>query len=99
MPATSGAARRRRGRRTQAARSALSGNRLMEATLALIAERGYHHASLQAIGARAGYSRGLVSHRFGSKEGLVWAIFERTLADWRATTLVPRVGDRVGAEA
>ncbi|MCW5889135.1 MAG: TetR/AcrR family transcriptional regulator [bacterium] len=90
---------RKRPRRTQAERSALSEDRLMEAALKLIVERGYDRTSLQAIGDEAGYSRGLVSHRFGSKEGLLWAMCERTFAAWRTESLAPRLGDRVGVEA
>jgi len=88
-----------RPRRTQAERTALSEDRLMEAALKLLAERGYDRTSLQAIGEEAGYSRGLVSHRFGSKEGLLWAIFERTFGEWKARSLRPRIGGRVGLEA
>jgi len=71
----------------------------MAAALKLITERGYDRASLQAIGQEAGYSRGLVSHRFGSKEGLLWAIFERTFDEWRAESLLPRIDGRAGVEA
>ncbi len=86
-------------RRTQAERSALSEDRLLQAALILIAEHGYDRTSLQAIGDAAGYSRGLVSHRFGSKEGLLWAIFDHTFGAWQTDTLGPRVGDHVGIEA
>lgn len=88
-----------RTRRTQAERAALSEDRLMQAALTLIAQHGYDRASLKAIGEAAGYSRGLVSHRFGSKEGLLWAIFERTFAEWKAASLTPRIGEQVGLEA
>ncbi|WP_141014684.1 TetR/AcrR family transcriptional regulator [Nocardioides sambongensis] len=55
-------------RRTQAERSNESRRRLIEAAITLLAERGYAGASLAAIGERAGVSRGLVTHHFGSKE-------------------------------
>lgn len=97
MPTTAPA--RPRVRRTQAERTALSEDRLLEAAAKLIATRGYDRTSLQAIGDEAGYSRGLVSHRFGSKEGLLWAIFERTFGEWKAESLTPRIGGRVGVEA
>ncbi|MEO8604540.1 MAG: TetR/AcrR family transcriptional regulator [bacterium] len=71
----------------------------MGAALKLIAARGYDRTSLQAIGDEAGYSRGLVSHRFGSKEGLLWAIFEHTFGEWKTERLMPRIGERVGIEA
>jgi AcrR family transcriptional regulator len=85
-------------RRTQAERVALSEDRLLGAALQLISERGYDRTSLQAIGDAAGYSRGLVSHRFGSKEGLLWALLERMFAHWGTERLAPAVGQRVGIE-
>ncbi len=99
MPAPATRAARKPARRTQAERTAMSEDRLMQAALKLIAERGYDRTSLQAIGDEAGYSRGLVSHRFGSKEGLLWAIFERTFAEWRTERLAPKVSGRIGIDA
>jgi AcrR family transcriptional regulator len=88
-----------RTRRSQAERSALSEDRLLDAALQLISERGYDRTTLQAIGDVAGYSRGLVSHRFGSKEGLLWALLERMFAQWGADSLQPAVGRQVGIAA
>lgn len=62
---------RQRPRRTQAERRAESDRRLLEAAAELIVERGIEGTSLAEIGRRAGYSHGLVHHRFGSKEALV----------------------------
>ena len=56
--------------RTQAERSATSDKALLDAAIDLILERGIEKTTLQAIGARAGYSRGLATYRFGSKAGL-----------------------------
>jgi AcrR family transcriptional regulator len=86
-------------RRTQAERTGTSSNGLLRAALELIAERGFRATSLQAIGERAGYSRGLVSHRFGSKEGLLKELVTRMLQRWAVDVRDPAVGDRVGAEA
>ena len=86
-------------RLTQAERSARTERRLLAAALELIAERGYGASSLAAIGARAGYSRGVVSHAFGSKGGLLAALVETMHARWDHTQLQPAVGDRRGAEA
>jgi AcrR family transcriptional regulator len=86
-------------RRTQAERTAMSEDRLLDAALKLISERGYDRTSLQAIGDAAGYSRGLVSHRFGSKEGLLWALLKRMLAHWGTERLAPTLEGRVGIEA
>jgi AcrR family transcriptional regulator len=88
-----------RRRRTQAERTALSEDRLLVAALELISERGYDRTTLQAIGDAAGYSRGLVSHRFGSKEGLLWALLERMFEHWGADSLQPAVGAQVGIAA
>jgi AcrR family transcriptional regulator len=85
--------------RTQAERTATSHRGLLSAALDLIAERGFRATSLQAIGDRAGYSRGLVSHRFGSKEGLLRELVKRMLTRWGSDVRDPAVGRRVGVEA
>jgi AcrR family transcriptional regulator len=85
--------------RTQAQRTASSQRGLLTAALELIAERGFRGTSLQAIGERAGYSRGLVSHRFGSKEGLLRELVRRMLDRWGTEVRDPAVGDRTGAPA
>lgn len=99
QPVRASAGRAGASRRTQAERSALSEDRLLGAALRLISERGYDRTTLQAIGDAAGYSRGLVSHRFGSKEGLLWALLERMFAQWGADSLRPAVGTQVGLAA
>jgi AcrR family transcriptional regulator len=63
-------------------RSQESTRRLLDAAAALVAERGYNDATVAAIGERAGYSRGLVSSRFGSKENLMWALVQRSTDMW-----------------
>jgi AcrR family transcriptional regulator len=57
-------------RMTQAERTAQSDARMFEAAKELIAEHGTHNTTLREVGEKAGYSRGLASNRFGSKEGL-----------------------------
>ncbi|MEZ5482676.1 MAG: TetR/AcrR family transcriptional regulator [Porticoccaceae bacterium] len=57
-------------RLTQAERTAISDKKLLEAASELINERGTQKATLAEIGKRAGYSSGLASSRFGSKDGL-----------------------------
>ncbi|HEY2447959.1 MAG TPA: helix-turn-helix domain-containing protein [Mycobacterium sp.] len=61
-------------RRTQKERVAESTTRLIRAAAELIAEGGYEAASAAAIGRRAGYSRSMVSARFGSKDQLINAV-------------------------
>jgi AcrR family transcriptional regulator len=71
-----------RQRRTQQERVAESDGKMLSAALRLIAERGYRGTSLAAIGEAAGYSRGLVHERFGSKAGLLWALTKHILRTW-----------------
>lgn len=71
-----------RRRRTQVERVAESDRKLLDAALTLIGERGYRGTSLAAIGEAAGYSRGLVHERFGSKSGLLWALVQHLLRAW-----------------
>jgi AcrR family transcriptional regulator len=80
-------------------RSELSTSRLLDAAAELIAEGGYERMTLAAIGERAGYSHGLVTARFGSKEGLLWALMERMVVDWQDNLLKPALGHDVGVIA
>lgn len=63
-----------RPRRTQAERSAASEQGLLRAAAELIAEGGVNAATFEAMGARAGYSRGLATRKFGSKQGTIEAL-------------------------
>jgi AcrR family transcriptional regulator len=69
------------GRRTQQQRRDESARRLLEAAIALFAERGYEATSAGAIAERAGYSRSLVNVRYGSKQALLEALLETELED------------------
>ncbi|MGB3411797.1 MAG: TetR/AcrR family transcriptional regulator [Microthrixaceae bacterium] len=66
----------------QQQRSLDSTRRLLDAATELIAENGFAEATFAAISERAGFSRGIVSTRFGSKEGLLWALVERSTEPW-----------------
>lgn len=70
-------------------RSHESTRRLLDAAAELVAERGYAEATVAEIGRRAGYSRGLVSARFGSKENLMWALVQRASDTWFPKLLDP----------
>jgi AcrR family transcriptional regulator len=61
-------------RRTQAERRAETERRLLEATMEIIALRGVRAVTLAAVGEAAGYSRGIVTHQFGSRQGLLDAL-------------------------
>ena len=64
-------------RRSQAERRSRSEDALLEAAAEAVAERGVHGASLASISGRAGVSRGLPTHHFGSKDALVTQLAER----------------------
>lgn len=85
-------------RMTQAERTALSDARMFEAAKQILVEKGTHNTTLKEIGERAGYSRGLASNRFGSKE----ALFSQMVRDFnrRWASEVDRfVGERTGLAA
>ncbi|HSN71993.1 MAG TPA: helix-turn-helix domain-containing protein [Steroidobacteraceae bacterium] len=85
-------------RRRQADRVALSDRRLTDAAIELLIERGTAGTTLQAIGERAGYSRGLVTHRFGSKAGLFRHVLHDVTQLWRER-LEAAVAGRTGIDA
>ncbi len=59
-----------KGSLTQAERTELSDQRMFDATVRLIVERGPENTRLTDVGIEAGYSRGLAGHRFGNKDKL-----------------------------
>lgn len=61
-------------RRSHAQRREEAERRLLDAALAIVAQRGSVRMTLAEVGQAAGYSRGLAAHRFGSKAGLVQAL-------------------------
>jgi AcrR family transcriptional regulator len=64
-------------RRTQQQRRSRSEDALLDAAAELVAERGVDRASLAAIGDRAGVSRGLPTHHFGTKDEFVERLAQR----------------------
>ena len=84
-PARKPTAAARPVRRTHAQRREQAEQRLLEAALAIVAQRGSIRMTLAEIGEAAGYSRGLPAHRFGSKAGLL-------------RSLVAYIGERFKAE-
>jgi AcrR family transcriptional regulator len=65
------------GRRTQQQRREETERRLLDAATRLFAERGSRSVSLADVGRLAGYSSGIVSHHFGSKQRLLAAVVEQ----------------------
>ena len=61
-------------RRTQAQRREESERRLLAAAAEIIAAEGYLACTLERVGERAGFSRGLASRKYGSKDGLIEAV-------------------------
>lgn len=96
-PATG--ARPPRQRRSQEERRDTSKKGLLTAALELIAERGFRATSFQAIAQRAGYSPSLVSHCFGSKEGLLSELVRRMLTRWGSDVRDVAIEERTGADA
>ena len=58
-------------RRTQQQRRGQAEAALLDASAELVIEEGVHSLTLARVGERAGYSRGLVTHYFGSKQALL----------------------------
>lgn len=93
-----GRGKARTRRRTQAERTALSDSRMFDAAMQLIVEQGTHATTLKAVGERAGYSRGLASSRFGSKDALFGQLVLHFNTQW-TRELANKVGTRSGAHA
>lgn len=87
-----------RPRLKQVERTALSDARMFEAAMHLIVERGTHNTTLKEIGEKAGYSRGLASNRFGSKETLFSHMVRDFNEKW-ASELRRFVGGNTGLSA
>ena len=83
---------------TQAERSALSDKAMLEAAMALVLEHGTDKTTLAMIGEKAGYSRGLATYRFGSKDGLYDALCKSISRHW-LEYLKRGVGEKVGIDA
>ena len=89
-------------RRTQAARSAATRERLLDATIDCLVELGWAGTSTTEVVRRAGVSRGAQVHHFPSKEDLVLAAVEhlvdRRIDEYQAAFAQMAPGERtVGA--
>ena len=71
-------------RLTQAERTEISDNRMLEAAVELIVDRGPAATSLKEVGLKAGYSRGLAGQRFGSKDKLFSFVLRQVGDSWLA---------------
>lgn len=84
--------------RTQAERAALSDRLMTEAAIHLLVTQGVGGTTLKAIGEQSGYSRGLATHRFGSKAGLFRHVLRHVSAEW-VTRVDQAVGQQIGIDA
>jgi AcrR family transcriptional regulator len=85
--------------RTQDQRRSDAREGLIRAAAELIAEGGLASLTLAGIGARAGYSRGIANHHFGTKAQLVNELIDRVEHEFVAAT-TPDLGrpDDAGAQ-
>lgn len=67
-------------RRTQQERRDQAESALLDAAARLVVEEGMRALTLARVGERAGYSRGIVTHHFGSKQALVERLARATQA-------------------
>lgn len=79
-------------RRKQAERRQDAEEKLLDAAMELVAEAGYEGVTLALVGERAGFSRGLPIHYFGSREALMAAVARRTV-----DLFMKRIEDRSSA--
>jgi AcrR family transcriptional regulator len=70
-------------RRTQGERRAEAERRLVQAAAELVAEIGPARVTLANVGERAGYSRGLATHHFGSKGALMQRLVDAVTLQFR----------------
>jgi AcrR family transcriptional regulator len=68
------------GPRTQADRRATTESRLLDAAFRIVADCGVRAVTTAAVGELAGYSRGIVNHQFGSRDGLMIRLAETAQA-------------------
>lgn len=71
----------------------------MEAAVELMAEQGFERTTVAQIAARAGYSPGLVNHRFGSKLELLDRLIEHGQQEFYTQVLGPALGGKRGLAA
>ncbi|HET6305449.1 MAG TPA: helix-turn-helix domain-containing protein [Myxococcota bacterium] len=75
-------ANRTEARPPKTAQGAASRERLLDAAIDLIAERGYSASSVEALCRRAGVAKTALYWHFGSKEGLLAAAMEKVANAW-----------------
>jgi AcrR family transcriptional regulator len=71
-----------RRRRSHSERREEAEQRMIDAAVQIVSERGLDHLTLAECGEAAGYSRGLAAHYFGSRDGLISAIATHVVEDY-----------------
>ncbi|MDT5109520.1 MAG: hypothetical protein QOE20_1410 [Mycobacterium sp.] len=82
-------------RRTQEERRTEAERRLLAAAAELIAEVGPSGITLANVGERAGYSRGLATHHFGSKGAMMQRLVDSVTYGFREQVFVESPSDTV----
>jgi AcrR family transcriptional regulator len=71
-----------KARRSHSSRREEAEERMLQAAVRIVAERGLENLTLAECGEAAGYSRGLAAHYFDSKDGLISAIASHIVDDY-----------------
>jgi len=85
----------KRTRRSQAQRRAEAEQRLLEAAVRIVADRGLDEFTLADVGEQAGYSSGLPAHYFRTKNELITAV-AAYIRDWVFAGIRDHAGRRPG---
>lgn len=81
-------------------RSRQSRELILTAAADLLAERGFRQTSMIDVASRSGVSRGSIPWHFGDKQGLLVAVVDQLLEDWRgAVSATPLPEGSDGARA
>jgi AcrR family transcriptional regulator len=86
-------------RRTQAERRDESERGVVQAAIAVVAEAGVGAVTFDSLGRRGGFSRGLATQRFGSKQGLIEAVIGHLHERQETLRGDRRIDDLPGLEA
>ena len=86
-------------RQTQVERKAESERLILAAAVELFAKQGYKNTTVSQVAALSGYSAGLVSHRFGSKFGLLVAVIKWVAENLLEARLLPASDTATAREA
>jgi AcrR family transcriptional regulator len=72
---------------TRPSRAARTRQRILDAAGECFAAAGFAKTTVEEVAVRAGVSKALVYHHFRSKEEILDAVLERTVAEWERVTI------------